>query len=55
MKVKPKTIQDDLGYSYLGCPKCKEIITFPLIRDSEYSYPNQCEKCEVEFDWSERK
>ena len=49
MKVKPKMIQDGfMGDFYLGCPKCKEMITFSLIR-------NQCKKCGVEFDWSDRK
>lgn len=59
MKVKPKMIQDDfMGDFYFGCPKCKEMITFPLIRNPEHIYdkrPNQCKKCGVEFDWSDRK
>lgn len=53
-------IQDDfMGDFYLGCPKCKEMITFPLIRNPERIYynkrPNQCKKCGVEFDWSDRE
>lgn len=61
MKVKPKMIQDDfMGDFYLGCPKCKKMITFSLtIRNHERVYynkrPNQCKKCGVEFDWSDRK
>ena len=59
MKVKPKMIQDDfMGDFYLSCPKCKEMITFPLIRNPKHIYderPNQCKKCGVEFDWSDRK
>ena len=55
--VKPKMIQDDfMGDFYLGCPKCKEVITFPLVRNPELinKYrPNKCSKCGVEFDWSD--
>ena len=57
MKVKPKMIQDDfIGDFYLGCPKCKEAITFPLVRNPQLIYkhkPIRCSKCGVEFDWSD--
>lgn len=41
---KPIMIQDDfMGDFYLGCPKCKEVIHFPLINPTQ-NKPKKCYK-----------
>lgn len=54
-EVKPTMIQDDfMGDFYLGCPKCKEAITFPLVRNPKLIYkyrPKECPKCGAKFNW----
>jgi hypothetical protein len=45
-----------MGDSYLGCPNCKEVIHFPLVRNPDLIYkyrPKKCSKCGEEFDWKE--
>lgn len=50
--VKPIMIQDDFMYDfYLGCPKCKEPVHFPLTKE----HPEKCMKCGEVFDWSNEK
>lgn len=52
---KPIMIQDDfMGDFYLGCPKCKEVIHFPLINPTQ-NKPKKCYKCGEEFDWTDIK
>lgn len=51
--VIPTMIPDNfMGDFYLGCPNCKEQITFPLIRNPDHIYdkkPNRCSKCGGDF------
>lgn len=55
--VKPTMIVDDFMHDqYLGCPECKEVIHFPLIRNPIHrtdARPKRCQKCGVDFDWSD--
>lgn len=50
-------IQDDfMGDFYLGCPKCGEVIHFPMVRNPDLIYkfrPKKCSNCGEEFDWKE--
>ena len=53
--VKPEMIQDDFtGDIYLGCPFCKEVIYFPIVRNPEKKQ-KKCSNCGIEFDWKEVK
>lgn len=55
--VKPEMIVDDfMGDQYLGCPNCKEVIHFPLVRNPDLinKYrPQKCSKCGEVFDWKQ--
>lgn len=55
--VKPTMIQDDfMGDFYLGCPNCKEKLSFPLVRNPQARLkyrPNECKKCDEKFDWTD--
>lgn len=53
--IIPTDIQDYFGDYYLGCPKCKEHISFPLFCNPYHIYddaPKRCAGCGEEFDWS---
>lgn len=50
--VKPKMLQDNFGDEWLSCPKCKEPIHFPVVRNIEKHKPKKCSKCGAEFNWS---
>ena len=51
--VKPEMIHDVWGDGCLSCPKCKEPVHFPLVKNPEKHKPKKCSKCGEEFDWEE--
>lgn len=52
--VKPKMLQDDfMGDFYLGCPRCREMIQFPMCRNPMKYRPAKCSQCGEPFDWSD--